>query len=110
MSFLFRRSNGIYYILWEQNGKRMWKSTGERNKQDALRRMVELQEAPTPAPEQPILVSPSPSTLAGYRMDFITYARSAFAPATVDLYARSSARNHSLQSPLATLTHSRPSG
>lgn len=33
---LFKRKNGIYYIRYNENGKRRWKSTGAFTKSDAL--------------------------------------------------------------------------
>ena len=37
MSILFRRSNGIYYLVTYNNGHRVWRSTGKRRRVDAQR-------------------------------------------------------------------------
>ena len=38
MPSLYKRSNGIYYIVFEEEGKWRWKSTGQRYKAAAFRR------------------------------------------------------------------------
>ena len=43
MPTLFKRSNGIYYISFEEGGKRKWKSTGERQKPAALRVLLNFE-------------------------------------------------------------------
>ena len=40
MPTLYKRSNGIYHILSEDGGKRRWKTTGEKRKQEALEALV----------------------------------------------------------------------
>lgn len=107
MLSLFRRSNGIYYLLTTENGKRKWTSTRERDKRLALRRANDLLERSEPEP-QPVSQPPAPplpssSTLAGFRVEFLAYARTAFAPGTVDMYA------HALGS-VQTLMGDRPLG
>jgi integrase len=42
---LYRRSNGFYYIGFEVDGNRHWKSTGKRKKSDALRAMSDYRES-----------------------------------------------------------------
>ncbi|MGA9364523.1 MAG: hypothetical protein WBW16_09170 [Bacteroidota bacterium] len=37
MASLIRRSNGIYYVISFQNGRRIWKSTGCTTKGEALK-------------------------------------------------------------------------
>jgi hypothetical protein len=42
--FLFKRNNGVYYWGIEIDGKRRWKSTGTKNKSEALRKISEFRE------------------------------------------------------------------
>jgi integrase len=42
--YLFKRSNGVYYILIDQDGHRRWRSTGARLKSEALQHLREFQE------------------------------------------------------------------
>ena len=48
MAILFRRSNGIYYHITSQNGRRVWRSTGKRTRKEAERylRNVALEGQP----------------------------------------------------------------
>jgi integrase len=40
--FLFKRKNGVYYVCFEQDGKPRWKSTGCKQKTEALRCIADL--------------------------------------------------------------------
>ena len=40
---LFKRSNGFYYILFEELGRKRWKSTRCRLKADALKSLTKLE-------------------------------------------------------------------
>ncbi len=42
MLSLFKRSNGIYYILYEDGERRKWKSTGTSHKSEALKRLMDV--------------------------------------------------------------------
>lgn len=41
---LFKRSNGVYYITYYENGRQRWKSTGATTKPDALKALTEFKE------------------------------------------------------------------
>jgi integrase len=41
---LFKRSTGKYYILFEENGKRRWKSTGATTKSEALKALTSFED------------------------------------------------------------------
>jgi len=56
MATLFKRSNGVYYFIYEVGGKRRWKSTNETNKQSALKSLVNL-DVSKPAPPRRLLLS-----------------------------------------------------
>ena len=47
MPTLFKRSNGFYYISFEEEGKRRWKSTGQRQKTAALKELISFEKKPT---------------------------------------------------------------
>lgn len=40
---LFKRSNGIYYVLYEQDGLRRWKSTGKTHKAEAFKSLTDFE-------------------------------------------------------------------
>jgi integrase len=77
MASLFRRSNGIYYLAKTLNGRRVWESTGTRNKAEALRYLTQKQK---PTPQQPSL------KLSQFQTQVLSYARTNVAPSTVVLY------------------------
>jgi hypothetical protein len=40
--YLFKRANGYYYILYVEDGRKRWKSTGAEKKGDALRALSQF--------------------------------------------------------------------
>ncbi|MGB2867843.1 MAG: tyrosine-type recombinase/integrase [Bacteroidota bacterium] len=78
MASLFRRSNGIYYLLTLLNGRRVWKSTGCRKKSDALR---QLSEPPVPEAKET-----SQECLSMFSHQLLKYLRSNLSLSTVALY------------------------
>jgi integrase len=79
MATLFRRSNGVYYVVQVRKGKRCWRSTGTTSRIDALKKLKRLSFDP---------VEPTPArvTLAQFAETFFPYAQANLAPATVTLY------------------------
>ena len=75
---LFRRSNGTYYILFNRDGRRVWKSTGAKLKTDALKALTKF--------EQLLTIPPQVTTLAVFQKDFLAYAESVYARRTVIIY------------------------
>ena len=51
---LFRRSNGLWYIIYQEDGKVHWKSTGKTLKHEALGALRDF--CNQPAPRAPILL------------------------------------------------------
>ena len=43
MAILFRRSNGIYYLVTDHNGHRVWRSTGMRRRIDAEKYLRDIE-------------------------------------------------------------------
>lgn len=76
MATLVRRSNGIFYLVFTIDGKRVWQSTGCKTKSDALSWLAERHEAN----------APTNISLRKFRTKFLDYAASNLAPKTVDLY------------------------
>jgi integrase len=48
--YLYKRSNGYWYIGYHDNGRKRWKSTNSKLKNDALRALVEFSESPASGP------------------------------------------------------------
>ena len=78
MAILFKRSNGMYYILYEDNGKRKWKSTGQTQQAAALNTLLHFDGSP-----QTERLS---ATLSTFSKDFLSYAKVTFAPRTFEIY------------------------
>ena len=77
MASLFRRSNGYYYVLKTVNNRRVWESTGTRNKAEALKHLFQEQKPPTHTPSL---------RLSQFQDQVISHARTNVAPSTVVLY------------------------
>ena len=75
---LFRRSNGLYYIVYQQDGLRRWKSTGATTRSDGLKGLTEFKT----------LVQPSHRALSytQFQDEFLRYAEIHNAKRTVDLF------------------------
>jgi hypothetical protein len=75
---LFRISNGLYYIVYQQDGRRRWKSTGATTRSDALKVLTEFKT----------LIQPSHRalTFAQFQDEFLKYAEIRNARRTVDLF------------------------
>ena len=53
MASLFKRSNGVFYIAYVQNGIRHWKSTGKTRHTDALKVLAQFDgSTPIPTPQR----------------------------------------------------------
>jgi integrase len=74
---LFKHSNGVYYVLYYQDGRRKWKSTGCTTKPEALKALTEFRE---------LLQKRSPSlALKQYLSEFLAYAETTYAAKTLEL-------------------------
>lgn len=75
---LYRRSNGVYYIEYQDKGRKRYKSTGSKTKADALRVLTEFGRYTKARTHSPIL-----SEFIG---QFLPYAKSIYSPGTVTIY------------------------
>ncbi|MFH0990277.1 MAG: tyrosine-type recombinase/integrase [bacterium] len=75
---LFKRSNGFWYILFTDEGKIRWKSTGQTHKREALRALTEF--------ETLLRAKQIPKNLEQFIREFLQYARGNYSPGTVYLY------------------------
>jgi len=74
---LFKRSNGFYYVLFEDQGCQRWKSTRCRLKADALKALTKL--------EQLFKAQPKAASLEQFSKDFLDHAKVNYAKGTVDI-------------------------
>jgi hypothetical protein len=77
---LFKRANGIWYILYTQHGRQRWILTKTTHKTEALKRLRRFDEPPEEQPKH--------KKLSAFTDQFLTYARVK--------YARSAAESISL--------------
>jgi integrase len=94
MSLLFRRSNGIYYLVTYHNGHRLWRSTGKRRRaeaekfvRDSVLRPVSITAPKATMPElPPAEVKPSCVSFGEFIPQWRVYANTSFMPNTIRLY------------------------
>lgn len=75
--YLFNR-NGIWYILQKSDGRTRWKSTGCTEKSEALKRLTEFKGITKE--------KPAPNRLSEFVNDFLSYAKSTYAKASIDIF------------------------
>ena len=75
--FLFKRG-GVYYVVYEDDGRRKWKSTHCRTKSDALRVLTQFKELLKTKPKSPLL--------SQFKTQFLAYAEQTYRPQTVELF------------------------
>jgi hypothetical protein len=85
MAILFRRSNGIYYLVTLHNGRRLWRSTGKRRRVDAEKYLRDIVHEPD-LKEEPQL---NALTFMQYVQDWRRYAETNVARSTIRLYEES---------------------
>ncbi len=78
---LFKRKNGFYYILYTQDGKRKWKSTGATTKSDAIQALSIFCNLTKPK-------LPS-SLLSQFISEFIPFATATYSRCTAEFYRNS---------------------
>src|SRR6266849_7772056 len=78
MCSLFRRKSGYYYVLYEVDGRRKWKSTGCKLRGDALNALRNFENLFRPKIPQ--------KTLKQFADEFLSFARSTFAYRTWLIY------------------------
>lgn len=77
---LYKRSNGIWYLNYEHEGKRVQRSTGTRNKKEALLFISNLHHHPTPLPAK---------KLSEFIQDYRAYSKANKSLKTTDIDTRS---------------------
>jgi integrase len=77
---LFKRSNGFYYILFEEDGRKRWKSTRCRTKPDAFKALTQFREL--------FRERLTPKSLSAFTQEFLSYAHTSYKRATVEIYER----------------------
>jgi integrase len=75
--YLFKRSNGFYYILFEEEGRRRWKSTRCTFKADALKVLTQFDEL--------LKTKPKTANLPQFTNDFLEFAKVNYTKPTVDI-------------------------
>ncbi len=90
---LFRRNNGVYYIIYHRNGRPYWKSTGRTNKAEALKALTQFRHLPKPK-----LI---PKSLSSFVDDILAYGRATFRPGTVEMYRRAFMHLQTLVGPVS---------
>jgi integrase len=80
MPSLFKRSNGIYYFSYTEDGNRKWRSTGQRYKPAALKELLAFEQGR----KKPV----SNVTLQTFIKDFLSYAAVTYAKKTLTVYTR----------------------
>lgn len=76
---LFKRSNGFWYIIYDEGGRQRWKSTGVTLKSDALKKLTEFDEL--------LRTKSVTKTLKQFTTEFLSYAKATYAKPTVDIFA-----------------------
>ena len=80
MPTLFKRSNGIYYISYETDGKRKWKSTKQSLKAEGRKVLLQFKK-------QERTSSPNRS-LESFTVEFLSYVNGTRSPNTAEIYRR----------------------
>jgi integrase len=75
---LFKRSNGIWYVLYDDEGRQRWKSTGCSMKSDALKCLTEFKTL--------LNSKPKAKSLSVFVQEFLAYASVNYANASVDIF------------------------
>jgi site-specific recombinase XerD len=75
---LFRRSNGVWYVVYTDNERRVWRSTKCRLKRDALKSLTDFKRSIRDRPRSVLFDS--------FTEEFLAYARSTLRPSTVGGY------------------------
>ncbi|MBF8293845.1 MAG: integrase family protein [Bacteroidetes bacterium] len=87
MPTLFKRSNGIYYILFREGGKAKWVSTGQRGKTLALEVLMNYGKNNSLSnTEQGKPLSTPPLTLAKFIHEFLSFASTNYSAKTSQMY------------------------
>ena len=78
--YLYKRSNGYYYIGYFEQGRKRWKSTGSAQKQDALKALTNF--------KQLLTRKPTTRTLSQFTAEFLSYATQNYSERSFAFYRR----------------------
>ena len=78
MPTLFKRSNGIYYISYEEGSRWRWKSTRQKSKPAALKELLTFEKLRN--------TNKPKTTLQSFIRDFLYHAEVSYSPKTVKIY------------------------
>jgi len=82
MATLFKRSNGVYYIVYtEEQGRRKWVTTHEKQKNNALKKLLDFSSI--------LRETPSKTCLREFIAEFLSFAEEVYSPGTIDIYKKS---------------------
>lgn len=76
--YLYKRSNGVYYIGYFGDGRKRWKSTGATERPHALSVLTNLKRL--------LQASPPLMSFSQFSQDFLAYAEGNYSPKTVTVY------------------------
>ncbi len=76
---LYRRSNGVYYLRYEEHGLTRYKSTGSKNRRDALKSIAEFRTL--------IRESPPSKALSAFIPEYLSFVQSKVTAATAEGYS-----------------------
>ncbi|HLA69634.1 MAG TPA: hypothetical protein VJN65_08020, partial [Bacteroidota bacterium] len=62
--YLFKRPNGIWYVLYRSDGRTIWKTTGCTEKSEALKKLTEFKGLTKD--------KPTPNRLSEFIQDFLS--------------------------------------
>jgi hypothetical protein len=74
---LFKRSNGVWYILYPEDGRTRWKSTGATVKNEALRKLSEFGKL--------CQTKPKSISLSQFWNEFQTFGKANYSKSTLGL-------------------------
>ena len=78
--YLYRRKNGIYYVGYNQDGRKVWQSTRARRRTDAIAASREL--------EAHLRQRHAEKMFAEFSQEFLAHSRTMLRPKTVEVYER----------------------
>lgn len=78
--YLYKRTNGRYYIGYKDGAKIRWKSTGESTKSEALRALARFQRR--------FSVTSESVSLSEFVTRFLTFAETSYSRKTLEIYQR----------------------
>ncbi len=75
---LFRRPNGIWYVIYTVDGRRKWKSTKCSDRSEALEKLIQFKEL--------VKKRPVENRFSTFLQEFLSYAHSTYAKPSIDIF------------------------